>query len=262
MKKYAYATNGCDLCGCTVHAHEQEILALVGLNNFIHEALYICPTCKCAADNALGHLAKKLNAEAYAISISALGLEDPRTVMTRKLQLLLKADLRALSSAGLCRSPKARATLNRLHSRLCDLQIIRLGYYSVDDLWSRTNEILFTDRGVDSILKLSMLKRILCTPVYYGRMCYEVAVVTEYFSEPPISYLLVPGDSVAISLQLANLINNFGAGVIDIAINLQSAGFSPFVSVEQCVHILDNFSLAEAEDYAENYPAVRKQLKL
>jgi hypothetical protein len=266
MKKYAYATNGCELCGLTVHAHEQEILALVDRNRFVYEALYICPACKSAANAVIERKAKKLNTETYVISISANGGKNSGTVLTQKLQHLLKDDLNALSVIGLCRSAKARALLNRLQSRLRDLQIIQLGYYSVGDRWSQTSEAVFTARDLDTGLKLSMLKKILSVPVCHGRMCYEVAVVSAFFTEPPISYpnLPVPGDAVAISLQLANLINCHGVGVIDVAMKLQTKGLSAFKSIEQCVHIFEtlNFSMATAEAYAESYTAVRKQLKL
>jgi len=266
MKKFAYAKNGCELCGSTVHAHEQEILTLVDRNSFIYEALYICPACKSAADTAIERKTKKLNTETYVISISANGEKNPGTVLTQKLQHLLKDDLNALSAIGLCRSAKARALLNRLQSRLCDLQTVQLGFYSVGDQWSQTSEAVFTARELDTDMKLSMLKKILSVPVCHGRMCYEVAVVSAYFTEPPISYpyLPVPGDAVAISLQLANLINCHGVGVIDVAMKLQKKGLSAFKSIVHCVHIFEklNFSMSKAEEYAEGYSAVRKTLKL
>lgn len=253
MKKYAYKPNSCDLCGKTVLAHEQEILALVGNNHFIHEALYICPVCKNTATSALARAASKLS-ETSCMSINAVGAEDPRAVMTRKLTPILK------NNSTVPQPPHVGPILNRLYARLRDLQILNVDF----NPQFPTSEGAFINRELDSVLKLTLLKQIMRSPEYRGRKQCDVAVVSAYFSVPSMSYEPVRGDAVAISLQLAYLINGWGEGVVDVAMKLQAKGLSPFKAVEQCVNILAmlDFSLVEAEAYAESYTAVRKTLKL
>ena len=262
MKKFAYAKFGCDICGGTVHEHDQMILALVGLNRFIHEALYICPACTCAADEALVRKAKKLKTEPIeVIAITAHGIDSRRAVMARELLRLLSADYRAHLRNGSHFTHVARALRNRLDSRLKDLHIIPVGYYYFSaGRCGSTSEATFTFLELDTNPNLVVLKRILHKADFRDCAVNDTHMLSEYqrFIKPG------HGDEVTISLQLVGLINYVGTGVIDIVSKLQSVGLSAFDSVEQCVYLFYTLelSLAAADDYANTYQLPRRQPKL
>ncbi len=228
MKKAKYAPECCDACSEHILPYETALVVLTDGKGVLHDAVYVHQRCVEATKISLFGPPRKV-VTGLQVTVQNIGtLAGGRRAMFRQLQ---EMHITAVFKKCVVKS--------RLLHRMLDLQVIRSPVAYGDQV---TCEAIYSGNGLDDIINLEMLKKILKRnpEARVNHAWGGFYVVTE--SEQPFD-----GPAAVISPELANSINAWGMKIVDIMYGLQRSGMRTYHAMQELKKMLGEMGLTVEE---------------
>jgi hypothetical protein len=235
MKKKRYHLECCDYCEAYIMADELLIIALVKPDAGLFDAWYIHNECRKPVEDYLQQCMKTSKKTLVMQTIATAELAETRNEVGLQLRRLIKESKQECS---------VNTVWERISNRLNDFQL-RLNTL----LSTKVEKPVYDEEQLDDLCNLRMLQKIfkLCPYPYVWALNNSTVHVRADNDMCSISTM--------ISQQLAELINNWGIPALEAVIELQEAGKTAFMAVEQMTYMLETLNMSMEE-------AVKSELKM